>query len=92
MTIKTVKFSPVKPWNNGIDVGAYPGSGKLVSEVWIISIVNFGLYYLLQAADVINVTNKNILVIGTQNPWVEAILLTKKPTKIVTLEYGQFKR
>ena len=48
--------------------------------------------YLLQAADVINVTNKNILVIGTQVPWVEAILLTKKPRKIVTLEYGQFIR
>ena len=53
---------------------------------------NFGLDYLLQAADVINVTNKNILVIGTQNPWVEAILLTKRPSKILTLEYGQFKR
>ena len=69
-------FLLVEPWNNGIDVGDYPGSGKLVNE----------------AADVINVTNKNILVIGTQVPWVEAILLTKKPRKIVTLEYGQFKR
>ena len=47
---------------------------------------------LLKAADFINVTGKKVLVIGTQHPWVEAILLTKKPQKIVTLEYGHFVR
>ena len=26
-------FVIVEPWNNGIDVGDYPGSGKLVNEV-----------------------------------------------------------
>ena len=45
-----------------------------------------------QAADHLNVTGKKVLVIGSQNPWVEAILLTKNPEKIVTLEYGYFKR
>ena len=35
---------------------------------------------------------KTILVIGTQNPWVEAVLLSKKPKKVVTLEYGYFIR
>ena len=37
-------------------------------------------------------TGKKVLVIGTQDPWVEAILLTKSPQKVVTLEYGYFKR
>merc|ERR1719422_1756429 len=62
------------PIRNGSDVGWYPGCGKLLDE----------------AADVINIEGKNVLVIGTQWPWAEAILLTKNPKKIVTLEYGQF--
>ena len=45
-----------------------------------------------QAADYINVTNKTVLVIGTQTPWVEAVLLSKKPRKVVTLEYGYYLR
>ena len=45
-----------------------------------------------EAADFINVTEKKVLVIGSQAPWVEAILLTKDPEKIVTLEYGHFQR
>ena len=45
-----------------------------------------------KAADFINVTGKKVLVIGSQAPWVEAILLTKNPEKIVTVEYGHFKR
>ena len=49
-------------------------------------------YLILKAADFINVTGKKILVIGSQAPWVEAILLTRNPKKIVTLEYGHFKR
>ena len=39
-----------------------------------------------------NVTDKTVLVLGTQKPWVEAVLLTMKPKKIVTLEYGYFIR
>ena len=39
-----------------------------------------------------NVTGKTILVIGTQIPWIEIILLIKNPKKIVTLEYGHFVR
>ena len=49
-------------------------------------------YISLQAADFVNVTDKTVLVIGTQNPWLEAVLLTMKPKKIVTLEYGYFIR
>ena len=49
-------------------------------------------YISLQAAEFVNVTNKMVLVIGTQNPWLEAVLLTMKPKKIVTLEYGYFIR
>ena len=30
-----------------------------------------------QAADAIGVEGKTVLVIGTQQPWVEAVLLTK---------------
>merc|ERR1712013_255556 len=40
------------------------------------------------AADHINVTGKTVLVIGTQKPWLEAVLLSKKPKKVVSLEYG----
>jgi len=42
------------------------------------------------AAEYVNVTDKTILVMGTQEPWLEAVLLTMKPRKIVTLEYGYF--
>ena len=47
---------------------------------------------LSQAADHINVTGKTVLVIGTQKPWLEAVLLSKKPKKVVSLEYGYFIR
>ena len=46
----------------------------------------------MQAADYINVTGKTILVVGTQDPWLEAVLLSKNPKKVVTLEYGYFIR
>lgn len=49
-----------------------------------------GSFIVDAAADYVNVTGKTILVLGTQNPWVEAVLLSKKPAKIVTLEYGYF--
>ena len=39
-----------------------------------------------------NVTDKTILVIGSQTPWVEAVLFSKKPKKVITLEYGYFIR
>ena len=37
-------------------------------------------------------TDKIVLVIGTQTPWVEAVLLSKKPRKVMTLEYGHYLR
>jgi len=43
-----------------------------------------------EAAQEVNIEGKNVLVIGSQNPWVEAVLLTRNPAKIVTLEYGHF--
>ncbi|XP_023331501.1 uncharacterized protein LOC111703704 [Eurytemora carolleeae] len=44
-----------------------------------------------QSLSQIDVKNKSVLVIGTQNPWVEAIVLTKNPGLVMTLEYGMFK-
>ena len=35
-----------------------------------------------------NVKNKHVLVIGTQEPWIEAILLEFGAKKITTLEYN----
>jgi hypothetical protein len=32
---------------------------------------------MLQAADYVNIAGKTVLVIGTQRPWLEAILITK---------------
>lgn len=65
----------INKFQTGQSFEGYPGVAHLVSE----------------AADFINVTGKKILVIGSQKPWVEAILLTKSPEKIVTLEFGNFK-
>ena len=47
----------------------YPGSAQLVSE----------------AADVIGLEGKRVLVVGTQNPWVEAILLSKRAAEVLML-------
>lgn len=44
-----------------------------------------------KAADAIGVEGKTVLVIGTQQPWVEAVLLTKNPKFVMTLEYGSFR-
>ncbi|XP_023336830.1 uncharacterized protein LOC111707880 [Eurytemora carolleeae] len=44
-----------------------------------------------QSLSQIDVKDKTVLVIGTQNPWVEAIVLTKNPGLVMTLEYGMFK-
>jgi len=67
-------LDPYRKSGNPVGPWYYPGSGKLVDE----------------AADYLNVTNKTVLVIGTQVPWLEAILLSKRPKKIVTVEYGYF--
>ena len=32
-----------------------------------------------EAADKMNITNKTVLVIGTEVPWIETILLQRKP-------------
>ena len=51
---------PVDSWLGGSEFATwYPGSGRLVS----------------QAADFVGVKGKTVLVIGTQHPWLEAILL-----------------
>ena len=41
----------------------YPDAARLVAE----------------AADKMNITNKTVLVIGTEVPWIETILLQRKP-------------
>ena len=41
----------------------YPDAARLVAE----------------AADKMNITNKTVLVIGTEVPWMETILLQRKP-------------
>lgn len=72
--IDTNFINPYRNTGQFVSNPGYPGSADLVAE----------------AADYINVTDKTILVIGTQIPWLEAILLTKRPRKIITLEYGYF--
>lgn len=37
----------------------------------------------------LNVTNKSVLVIGSERPWVEAVVLGLGATRVTTLEYGQ---
>eukprot|EP00090_Calanus_glacialis_P038258 TRINITY_DN6683_c0_g1_i4.p1 TRINITY_DN6683_c0_g1~~TRINITY_DN6683_c0_g1_i4.p1 ORF type:complete len:640 (-),score=138.81 TRINITY_DN6683_c0_g1_i4:103-2022(-) len=43
-----------------------------------------------EAAAIIDVSNKNILVIGTVEPWLEAVLFSRGAKKVVTLEYGNY--
>jgi len=59
---------------NGTPIDTYQNGSNMVSA----------------AADFMNLTDKTVLVIGTQQPWLEAVLLTKSPRKIVTLEYGHY--
>jgi len=54
--------------------GSYAGASQLVNE----------------AAEFVNVSGKTILVIGSQDPWLEAVLLSRNASKIVTVEYGLF--
>ncbi|XP_023324058.1 uncharacterized protein LOC111698058 [Eurytemora carolleeae] len=39
----------------------------------------------------ISVKGKTVLVIGTMTPWVEAVILSKNPSKVMTLEYATAK-
>lgn len=64
----------IKAFNDGKPQDTYTNGSNLVAA----------------AADHINVTGKTVLVIGTQNPWLEAVLLSKQPKKVVSLEYGFF--
>jgi len=43
-----------------------------------------------EAAAAANVTGKVVLVIGSQSPWLEAVLIARGASKVVTLEYGSF--
>jgi len=38
-----------------------------------------------------NVTGKHILVLGSQSPWIEAILIYKGASKVTTVEFGDFR-
>eukprot|EP00092_Neocalanus_flemingeri_P054318 GFUD01063962.1.p1 GENE.GFUD01063962.1~~GFUD01063962.1.p1 ORF type:complete len:207 (+),score=23.97 GFUD01063962.1:57-623(+) len=49
-----------------------------------------GILLTDEAASFVNVEGKTILVIGTQTPWLEAVLLDRGAGKIVTLEYGHY--
>jgi len=44
-----------------------------------------------KAIEGLSLEGANILVIGTQQPWLEAIILTKSPKYVLTLEYGKFR-
>ncbi len=38
-----------------------------------------------------NITGKHVLVVGSQSPWLEAIILEVGAAKITTLDYAQMK-
>ena len=85
-------------------MGTKKTSAKVFSEHEIQSLIDKfkskslrGTYHdsaslVAEAADIVNVTDKTVLVIGTQSPWLEAVVLSKHPRKVVTLEYGHFIR
>ena len=45
-----------------------------------------------QAASHLNITDKNILIIGTSSPWIEALLMTQTPGHVTTVDYNLFER
>lgn len=59
--------------------------------------IKFGTYYIEDEELVrnclknYNLENKKVAVIGSENPWIEAILTTKNPLSITTIEYGKIK-
>ena len=57
---------PAVSWAEAITSGAY---AKYPEAVSLIS----------QAADHLDITGKTVLVIGSEAPWVETILLMRKP-------------
>jgi len=65
----------VEEWLDGTVYDSYLGASEEID---------------LAAAQVV-VTGKRILVIGSQLPWLEVVLLAREPKEIVTLEYGDFK-
>ena len=71
----------IKYFLEEISTGVYP------EQIYID-----GPEHVRQAADYINITDKNVLVIGTQYPWIEAILLDRKPRMGVTVEYSKITR
>jgi len=64
----------VEAWRGGTVYDAYIGASEEMD---------------LAAAQV-GVAGKRILVIGSQWPWLEFLLLAREPKEIVTLEYGNF--
>merc|ERR1711884_264997 len=44
-----------------------------------------------QAADYMDIRDKNVLVIGTEVPWMETLLLERRPRRGVTVEYAEIK-
>ena len=46
----------------------------------------------LRAMDLMNITEKNVLVIGTQIPWLEAILHFRNPKLGVTVDFKSRER
>ena len=46
-------------------------------------------YYICKCLDKINVTGKTVGVIGSENPWIEAILYNYGCRNIVTIEYNK---
>ena len=43
-----------------------------------------------QAADYLNITGKRVLVIGTETPWLEAVLLQRRPRYVELMLCAQF--
>ena len=51
-----------------------------------------GPEHVAEAADEVGIAGKDVLVIGTQHPWLEAVLYTRRPRTLVTVDYTPIKR
>ena len=77
MSFITNRIILVHLWKTKRHNSHYEDGEEKTDEVDLIKCISFILRIFVEAAEVVNVTGKTILVIGSQLPWLEAVLLAR---------------
>ena len=67
-------------------------AAQLSEGASVAGVYKDGPEHVAEAADEVGITGKDVLVIGTQRPWLEAVLHTRRPRTLVTVDYTPIKR